>query len=199
MRQALAVFLALVSLGLGACGGDEESASTEPLPLDCPRAYVPIDVGSLLVHRDLSIDQIRQGQVRLVIAGNADIKEGEAHLVWRIVCGGPVISNSRDCRHPERIQWMRDEPRHPSIVANNHQAINLDVDGECRHTPTEECVFPLARSCAIRILDSRQREIRIRSRWWDNVCAADAYSVNYPAGGRCRAYGEQRSSDERDN
>lgn len=38
-----------------------------------------------LLHLDLPIDQIKQGKVWLVIAGNADINGGEAHLIRRIV------------------------------------------------------------------------------------------------------------------
>ena len=59
------------------------------LPPRLHRRY-GLGLGSLLPHRDLPVDQIKQGEVGLVIAGDADINVGEAHLICRI-----VLLNSR--------------------------------------------------------------------------------------------------------
>jgi hypothetical protein len=59
--------------------------------------------------------------------------------------------------------------------------------------------LPLALYCAVGALNGRQREIRIGSRWWVNVCAANAYLVNDAIGGRCWTHSKKHSRDERNN
>ena len=92
---------------------------------------------------------------------------------------------------------MRDQPRHPGIVTNNYQAIYLDVYADCGLRPTKECILPLACYCAVGTLDGRQREIRIVFRWWENVCAANAYLVTDPIGVCCWTHSKKQSSHER--
>lgn len=73
------------------------------------------------------------------------------------------------------------------------------MDGDRGGPPPEEGVLPLAHDCAVVKLDRRQREIRIGSRWWGDVCAANAYPMNDAAGGRCWTQSKNQSSDERNN
>ena len=95
---------------------------------------------------------------------------------------------------------MRDQPGHPSIVANNYQTIDVDVKGERGHRPPADRILPLARDCAVGTLDRRQREIRICSRWRDNVRTANAYPMNDPSG-ECRWTDRKKHSSnaERNN
>src|SRR4030095_13408156 len=105
------------------------------------------------------------------------------------------MANSRDSRQPCQKVWIRDQPAQPSIVTNNHETIDLDVEANRGERPPQKCVLPLARYCAVGALNGRQREIRIGSRWWVNVCAANAYLVNDSIGGRCWAHSKKHSSD----
>src|SRR4029450_10162141 len=102
----------------------------------------------------------------------------EADLIWWIVRRRPVITNPRVGPQPSQDGRSRNDPRHPGIAADNHQTIDVDMEGDRGDRPPEDRIFPLAPYGAVGILGGRQREIGICSRWWDNVGAANAHLVN---------------------